>query len=105
MNSYIISNITTTTYLSALAWSSTHHQIQVIGNHAPDNAMAPVNLDTVDGMLTYLLSTSFHLSLVHVANNSRPDQIKGVIQDLFQIQSATHGYLGPQTQQELVRLV
>ncbi|KAL9602816.1 MAG: hypothetical protein Q9179_002418 [Wetmoreana sp. 5 TL-2023] len=33
------------------------------------------------------------------------DQIKNVIQDLYQIQSATHGYAGPQTQQELVRLV
>lgn len=33
------------------------------------------------------------------------DQIKDVIQDLFQIQSATHGYAGPQTQQELVRLM
>ncbi|KAL8881953.1 MAG: hypothetical protein Q9198_000958 [Flavoplaca austrocitrina] len=33
------------------------------------------------------------------------DQIKDVIQDLFQIQVATHNYTGPQTQQELVRLI
>ncbi|KAL8955926.1 MAG: hypothetical protein Q9193_006389 [Seirophora villosa] len=33
------------------------------------------------------------------------DQIKDVIQDLFQIQAAAHGYAGPQTQQELVRLI
>ncbi|KAL8897627.1 MAG: hypothetical protein Q9192_002481 [Flavoplaca navasiana] len=33
------------------------------------------------------------------------DQIKDVIQDLFQIQVATHNYAGPQTQQELVRLI
>ncbi|KAL8989635.1 MAG: hypothetical protein Q9169_008318 [Polycauliona sp. 2 TL-2023] len=33
------------------------------------------------------------------------DQIKDVIQDLFQIQVATHNYAGPQTQQELVRLM
>ncbi|KAI4101256.1 MAG: hypothetical protein LQ339_005183 [Xanthoria mediterranea] len=33
------------------------------------------------------------------------DHIKDVIQDLFQIQVATHNYAGPQTQQELVRLI
>ncbi|KAI4278239.1 MAG: hypothetical protein LQ337_001180 [Flavoplaca oasis] len=33
------------------------------------------------------------------------DRIKDVIQDLFQIQVATHNYAGPQTQQELVRLI
>ncbi|KAL8854845.1 MAG: hypothetical protein Q9221_000351 [Calogaya cf. arnoldii] len=33
------------------------------------------------------------------------DQIKDVIQDLFQIQVATHNYAGSQTQQELVRLI
>ncbi|KAL8671814.1 MAG: hypothetical protein Q9168_003698 [Polycauliona sp. 1 TL-2023] len=33
------------------------------------------------------------------------DQIKDVIQDLFQIQVATHNYAGPQTQQELIRLI
>ena len=39
------------------------------------------------------------------ADRSRKDQIKDVIQDLFQIQVATHNYEGPQTQQELVRLM
>ncbi|KAL9008191.1 MAG: hypothetical protein Q9173_006658 [Seirophora scorigena] len=32
------------------------------------------------------------------------DQIKDVIQDLFQIQAAAHGYAGRQTQQELTRI-
>ena len=32
-----------------------------------------------------------------------PDDLKDVIQHLFEIQSAVHGYLGPETQQELVR--
>ncbi|KAJ5818648.1 Mediator complex subunit Med10 [Penicillium riverlandense] len=41
--------------------------------------MAPVTLQTVD------------------------DDLKEVIQHLFEIQSAVHGYLGPETQQELVR--
>lgn len=31
------------------------------------------------------------------------DDIRDVIQHLFEIQSAVHGYLGPETQQELVR--
>lgn len=31
------------------------------------------------------------------------DDLKDVIQQLFEIQSAVHGYLGPETQQELVR--
>ncbi|KAL8686076.1 MAG: hypothetical protein Q9218_007364 [Villophora microphyllina] len=33
------------------------------------------------------------------------DQIKDVIHELYSIQAATHGYVGPQTQQELVHLV
>ncbi|KAL2866694.1 mediator complex subunit NUT2 [Aspergillus lucknowensis] len=41
--------------------------------------MAPVTLSTVD------------------------DEIKDIIQHLFEIQSAVHGYLGPETQRELVR--
>ncbi|KAJ5996768.1 hypothetical protein N7522_008428 [Penicillium canescens] len=43
--------------------------------------MAPVTLKTVD------------------------DDLKDVIQQLFEIQSAVHGYLGPETQQELVRKI
>ncbi|GLI78063.1 RNA polymerase II mediator complex subunit [Penicillium ochrochloron] len=43
--------------------------------------MAPVMLNTVD------------------------DDIRDVIQHLFEIQSAVHGYLGPETQQELVRKI
>ena len=31
------------------------------------------------------------------------DRVKDVIQNLFEIQSAVHGYLGPETQQQLVR--
>lgn len=33
----------------------------------------------------------------------RIDDLKDVIQHLFEIQSAVHGYLGPETQQELER--
>ncbi|KAH1497015.1 hypothetical protein LV164_000612 [Aspergillus fumigatus] len=43
--------------------------------------MAPVTLSTVD------------------------DDLKEVIQHLFEIQSAVHGYLGPETQTELVRKI
>ncbi|KAL5336521.1 mediator complex, subunit Med10 [Aspergillus crustosus] len=32
-------------------------------------------------------------------------EIKDIIQHLFEIQSAVHGYLGPETQQELVRKI
>ncbi|KAJ5364200.1 Mediator of RNA polymerase II transcription subunit 10 [Penicillium cataractarum] len=35
--------------------------------------------------------------------NLPADDIRDVIQHLFEIQSAVHGYLGPETQQELVR--
>ncbi|KAL4919315.1 mediator complex, subunit Med10 [Aspergillus aurantiobrunneus] len=43
--------------------------------------MAPITLSTVD------------------------NEIKDIIQHLFEIQSAVHGYLGPETQQELVRKI
>ncbi|PLB42027.1 mediator complex subunit NUT2 [Aspergillus candidus] len=43
--------------------------------------MAPVTLSTVD------------------------TELKDIIQHLFEIQSAVHGYLGPETQQELVRKI
>ena len=58
--------------------------------------MAPISLDDVDGVLI-LKDIEYR-----PAKNS-PDQIKDVIQNLFEIQSAVHGYLGPETQQELVR--
>lgn len=35
--------------------------------------------------------------------DSLSDELKDVIQHLYEIQSAVHGYLGPETQQELVR--
>ncbi|KAJ5408563.1 Mediator complex subunit Med10 [Penicillium cosmopolitanum] len=37
--------------------------------------------------------------------NTVDDDLKDVIQHLFEIQSAVHGYLGPETQQELVRKI
>ncbi|KAL6232628.1 hypothetical protein BDW75DRAFT_16860 [Aspergillus navahoensis] len=43
--------------------------------------MAPITLSTVDA------------------------ELKDIIQHLFEIQSAVHGYLGPETQQELVRKI
>ena len=38
-----------------------------------------------------------------LSRRDRADDLKDVIQHLFEIQSAVHGYLGPETQQELVR--
>ncbi|KAL6713332.1 RNA polymerase II mediator complex subunit [Lecanora helva] len=37
--------------------------------------------------------------------DSVDDRLKDVIQDLYEIQSSVHGYLGPETQQELVRKI
>ncbi|KAK2812629.1 RNA polymerase II mediator complex subunit [Emmonsiellopsis sp. PD_5] len=37
--------------------------------------------------------------------NAIDNDLKDVIQHLFEIQSAVHGYLGPETQQELVRKI
>ncbi|BCS27407.1 mediator complex subunit NUT2 [Aspergillus puulaauensis] len=37
--------------------------------------------------------------------SSVDNEIKDIIQHLFEIQSAVHGYLGPETQQELVRKI
>ena len=39
----------------------------------------------------------------HKVDKIPPDRLQDVIQNLFEIQSAVHGYLGPETQQELVR--
>lgn len=38
-------------------------------------------------------------------NESIDDRLKDVIQNLFEIQTAVHGYLGPETQQLLVRKI
>ncbi|MCJ1479741.1 RNA polymerase II mediator complex subunit [Lambiella insularis] len=37
--------------------------------------------------------------------NTIDDLLKSVIQNLYAIQSSVHGYLGPETQQELVRKI
>lgn len=37
------------------------------------------------------------------SSHRRLDRIKDVIQNLFEIQSAVHGYLGHETQQQLIR--
>jgi len=37
--------------------------------------------------------------------NTIDDLLKDVIQNLYAIQSSVHGYLGPETQQELVRKI
>lgn len=58
--------------------------------------MAPIPLDDVDGVFT-LDDIECELA------KASPDRLKDVIQNLFEIQSAVHGYLGPETQQELVR--
>lgn len=58
--------------------------------------MAPIPLDDVDGVF---IPKEIECELA----KTFPDRLKDVIQDLFGIQSAVHGYLGPETQQELVR--
>lgn len=58
--------------------------------------MAPVTLKTVDGECIQFSKTITELI-------QGADDLKDVIQHLFEIQSAVHGYLGPETQQELVR--
>lgn len=58
--------------------------------------MAPITLSTVDGTL--------HIRIEVTNSDGGPtDDLKEVIQHLFEIQSAVHGYLGPETQTELVR--
>lgn len=46
---------------------------------------------------------SYHVTLFTEKKLTAADDLKDVIQQLFEIQSAVHGYLGPETQQELVR--
>lgn len=58
--------------------------------------MAPIPLDDVDGMFTLK-------DIECRPAENFPDRLKDVIQNLFEIQSAVHGYLGSETQQELVR--
>ena len=57
--------------------------------------MAPVTLSTVDSEYPN------HIRISATANKT--DDLKDIIQQLFEIQSAVHGYLGQETQQELVR--
>ncbi len=58
--------------------------------------MAPIPFDEVDGMLLPTL-------IEDEAAKDFLERLRDVIQNLFEIQSAVHGYLGPETQQELVR--
>lgn len=58
--------------------------------------MAPIPLDDVDGMFIFE-------DIECEPAETFPDRLKDVIQNLFEIQSAVHGYLGSETQQELVR--
>lgn len=65
----------------------------------PDSNMAPVTLSKIDGKQLSLPHDSHEeLRLIRI-----PDELKEAVQHLFEIQSAVHGYLGPETQQELVR--
>ena len=57
--------------------------------------MAPMAPDSVDG-------TSLRLCLQVTRLKSQQEPLKDVIQNLFEIQSSVHGYLGPETQQVLV---
>lgn len=60
--------------------------------------MAPIPDDSVDGRLRVRTHSKFRLT-------GRTERLKDVIQNLYEIQSAVHGYLGPETQQQLVRKV
>ncbi|OOO05622.1 Mediator complex, subunit Med10 [Aspergillus oryzae] len=62
--------------------------------------MAPITLSQVDGKPPHPDPPK------HSTNrgNKKAD-LKEAIQHLFEIQSAVHGYLGPETQQELVRKI
>lgn len=62
--------------------------------------MAPLTLDAVEGMIC-----TKNISIACADMASALDRLKDVIQNLFEIQSAVHGYLGPETQQELIRKV
>ena len=61
--------------------------------------MAPMPDDSIDGKVQKPTSQSYY------AKTCATDRLKDVIQNLFEIQSAVHGYLGPETQQQLVRKV
>jgi hypothetical protein len=64
--------------------------------------MAPITLSTVDSQFLRPLTLLLR-SMVLWLTLTPTDEIKDIIQHLFEIQSAVHGYLGPETQQELVR--
>ncbi|KAJ5084517.1 Mediator complex subunit Med10 [Penicillium alfredii] len=66
--------------------------------------MAPVTLKTVDGEISQMTPGPLP-NPSPSATNRCADDLKDVIQHLFEIQSAVHGYLGPETQQELVRKI
>ena len=62
--------------------------------------MAHIPMDNVNGMfLPFLNMDDFKLICGNLG------RLKDVIQNLFELQSGVHGYLGPDTQQELVRKV
>ncbi|KAL9101788.1 MAG: hypothetical protein Q9163_002984 [Psora crenata] len=63
--------------------------------------MAPMVEEEVDGIFMIVIEGS--TSLTETALYT--DRLKDVIQDLYEIQSSVHGYLGPQTQQVLVRKI
>ena len=62
--------------------------------------MGPIPPDNVEGMSspTSVLRARKNANVVAV-------RLQEVIQDLFEVQSTVHGYLGPQTQQVLVHKV
>ena len=57
--------------------------------------MAPMTPDSVDGTYPRL-----EVQVTRLKSSQEP--LKDVIQNLFEIQSSVHGYLGPETQQVLV---
>lgn len=61
--------------------------------------MAPIPLNDVDG------ESPFSPNMPSEQSSNLPGiegRLKDVIQDLYEIQSSVHGYLGPETQQALI---
>jgi mediator of RNA polymerase II transcription subunit 10 len=53
--------------------------------------------------ISFLTAIYSYSKMAPITLNTVDDDLKEVIQHLFEIQSAVHGYLGPETQTELVR--
>ncbi|KAK2780621.1 hypothetical protein FQN53_001096 [Emmonsiellopsis sp. PD_33] len=73
-------------------WSVYSRELNIINVEDEKKLMITNGGNMADGSLNYVVCGVV-------------DDLKDVIQHLFEIQSAVHGYLGPETQQELVRKI